>query len=86
MDVLFLFLFKGIPTAWQSLKNVVTGAFTPLVKEVGRLLSPGETGACKSVQKWYNTCQSFNRPPNTPNLQAVQTILTTDIGMLVQQL
>ena len=84
MDVLFLFLFKGIPTAWQSLKNVVAGVFTPLVKEVERLFSPGKTGVCKSVRKWYNTCQSVNRPSNTPNLQAVQTILTTDIGILVQ--
>ena len=46
MDVLFLFLFKGEPTAWQSLKNVVAGVFTPLVKGMERLLFPGETGVC----------------------------------------
>ena len=72
--VLFLFLFKGEPTACQSLKNVVAGVFTPLVKEVERLLFLGNTVVCKSVQKSYNIGQSVNRPPNKQTVQALQTI------------
>lgn len=33
-------------TAWQSLKSVASGVFNPLVKEVERLVFPGETGVC----------------------------------------
>ena len=61
-------------TAWQSFKSVVAGVFTPLVKEVGRLVFPEGTGACLSVNKWYSTYQSVNRPSNT---RTVQTIFNT---------
>lgn len=36
-------------TAWQSLRNVVASVFTPLVKEVGRLVFAGGTGVCYLV-------------------------------------
>lgn len=38
-------------TAWQSLKSVASGVFNPLVKEVERLVFPGETGVCYSINK-----------------------------------
>lgn len=43
-------------TAWQSLKSVASGVFNPLVKEVERLVFPGETGVCYSINKSKNTC------------------------------